>query len=443
MRLAHCAFAVVALVALTGAARTQKAPPPAPPPRPPAVAPGEQSRILDFARIVSRVPVGAQIVHVSCDYDSRDKDRVDIVERKSGGDMNPADFRPLFFERARAEGYRLPQSEGSLFNEGDRGTDAQLAIAGAITGVFIDSCEPRGSHQEDGIGSLFALLSKRKATGKITVDWEVYDQLNRKVVLKTTTQGEGTASEKTPAQRFLAYKAAFADAATKLLIDPEFHRVATASAVSPPEAATQPEPPPATAIARLPLSTTAFQQQTDKVLGQVVTVLLGQSFGSGFYISDTLLLTNQHVVGLSQYVKVRMKSGKEMIGEVLSRDKPRDVALIKTESIGVPGLPLHIEEPGIGSQVYVIGTPLEQKLAQSVSAGIVSGFRVERNLRFIQSEANAQHGNSGGPMLDDKGNVVGLTDFGVLNEVGAASGIGLFIPIGDALKTLNVTFAGG
>jgi S1-C subfamily serine protease len=194
------------------------------------------------------------------------------------------------------------------------------------------------------------------------------------------------------------------------------------------------------AIARASLSTTPFPQQVDKILGQVVMVVLGQSHGSGFYISDTLLLTNQHVVGLSQYVKVKLKSGKEVVGEVLSRDAGRDVALIKTESIGAHGLPVRTEDPGIGSQVYVVGSPLD--LGESVSAGIVSGFKMLRNYRFIQSEANVQHGNSGGPIFDDKGNVIGLTDLGIPADDGTASGIGMFIPIGDALKTLNVTFAG-
>ena len=432
MRLAGSGIAVLALIALTGASGARKnQPPPAAPP-PPVVVSGENSWTVGFDHLELRIPLGTTYAKIRCEKGNILTHR-DVTVR-SGARVNSSDFEPAFTRTLETAGYRTTQAS-SLFRSTDRGSDAQLLVAGAITELMINACDPPPTQY----------LITPNAKASITVDWEVYDPVERRVVLKTSTHGEGNVERPDGNPALVAWVAAFASASDALVRQPEFHRLATlpqASPQAPQEPAVVPEAPVATAIARVPLSAVAFQQQTDKILGQVATVLVGRAFGSGFYISDALLLTNQHVVGLSQYVKVRLHSGKEMVGEVISRDAGRDVALIKTESIGSPGLPLRTEEPGIGSQVFVVGTPLEQGLAQSVSAGIISGVREIDHHQFLQSETNTQRGNSGGPMIDDKGNVVAMTDLG-LEKNGVARGINFFIPIGDALKSLNVTFAGG
>lgn len=73
-----------------------------------------------------------------------------------------------------------------------------------------------------------------------------------------------------------------------------------------------------------------------------------------------------------------------------------------------------------------------------MTGGIVSAFRNEDRGPFIQSYVSVDHGNSGGPMFDDRGNVIGLVDLGR----GGQKTINLFIPIGDALRVLEIGFAG-
>ncbi|MBI2305915.1 MAG: trypsin-like peptidase domain-containing protein [Rhodocyclales bacterium] len=167
----------------------------------------------------------------------------------------------------------------------------------------------------------------------------------------------------------------------------------------------------------------------------VVTIEGGGRSGSGFVISrQGYVLTNQHVVGSNRFVKLRLASGREAVGEVVQQNAVRDVALIKTES-GLDPLALRSGDLAPGETVYAIGSPLGEKFSGSLTRGIVSAYRVRNGQRFIQSDVAILSGSSGGPLLDEKGRVVGLTQSGV--EAGRAR-INLFVPIGDGLKALGV-----
>ncbi|MBX7200555.1 MAG: S1C family serine protease [Rhodospirillaceae bacterium] len=80
--------------------------------------------------------------------------------------------------------------------------------------------------------------------------------------------------------------------------------------------------------------------------------------------------------------------------------------------------------------MFVIGTPARTSNEGSVISGFVSAFRAEKQGSFIQSNVPVTHDNSGGPMFDDQGNVIGLTDLGDRD----AAAINRFIPIADALS---------
>ena len=88
----------------------------------------------------------------------------------------------------------------------------------------------------------------------------------------------------------------------------------------------------------------------------MVTIETAAGSGSGFYI-DRYLLTNQHVVGDSKFVKVRTATGRELPGEVLRVDARRDVALLKTESTPFDPLAIRTGETHVGEDVYAVGSP--------------------------------------------------------------------------------------
>ena len=95
------------------------------------------------------------------------------------------------------------------------------------------------------------------------------------------------------------------------------------------------------------------------------------------------------------------------------------------------------EDLEIGEEVYAIGTPEDMSLNQSVSKGIVSGFRNDGQ-SFIQTDVSINRGNSGGPLLDAKSNVIGVVTAKLVGM--GTEGIGFAIPIQSALDALNVEF---
>ncbi|MBY0511727.1 MAG: serine protease, partial [Rhodospirillaceae bacterium] len=233
-------------------------------------------------------------------------------------------------------------------------------------------------------------------------------------------------------------RAAFKDAAKTILADPNFVAAVTDRRGAPVASQVAPAAPTTVQVAHLPLSKVPFRQQVNDLRKQVITIVTPSGGGSGFYIADGLVLTNEHVIGGFKDVKVKFMGGREVAGQVIASDARRDVALVQTEHVGVPGLPLRTEQPEIASPTFVIGSPLDPKYEGSVISGIVSGFRDHRYGPMIQSDVNVTHGNSGGPMFDEHGNVIGLVDIGIPGQDGQATAINLFIPIADALAKLNI-----
>ena len=174
-------------------------------------------------------------------------------------------------------------------------------------------------------------------------------------------------------------------------------------------------------------------------VGDVVVIFTGEGMGSGFLVDESgLLITNRHVVGTSKFVKVRWSDGIETLGEVQRSDAKRDVALVKTDARGRKPLRVSMDTLSPGDEVYAIGTPLDEHLSNTVTRGVVSAYRVFNGLRYIQSDVVVNHGNSGGPLLDRSGRVIGLTVSGVEVVEGVPSGINLFIPLRDAFDFLTI-----
>jgi S1-C subfamily serine protease len=121
--------------------------------------------------------------------------------------------------------------------------------------------------------------------------------------------------------------------------------------------------------------------------------------------------------------------------KVLRVSKERDIALIDIGSISLLPLPINSEPPKVGGELYAIGSPFDEEFSGTLTRGIYSGDRMFEDLTWIQSDVSVNPGNSGGPLLDEKANVVGITTLGF---GGAGSGLNLFVPIKDGLKFLSV-----
>lgn len=158
----------------------------------------------------------------------------------------------------------------------------------------------------------------------------------------------------------------------------------------------------------------------------------GRSIGSGFIIDSTgLIVTNNHVVENSKEVTITMQDGREYTAEVLGTDELVDLALLKVETDQVlPSVEWgNSAAAKVGHPVIAIGTPFG--LGGTVTTGIVSA--VERDIRsgpldsFIQTDAAINSGNSGGPLFDINGRVIGINT-AIFSRGGGNVGIGFAIP---------------
>jgi len=265
----------------------------------------------------------------------------------------------------------------------------------------------------------------------MSTHWEIYSALERKVVATIETSG-GFASPKSglDGEPDRLINEAFRDNVRRLIASEPFRRV-----VMTPITGSQPTAP---AMTSTTLHNTTQPHGVSDGVKSVAVVFSGEGSGSGFVISDDgYLLTNQHVVGSSKYVKLKWADGKESFGEVVRGDPRRDVALVKADAGGRPPLSLRPGPVQQGETVFAIGSPMGEKYQNTMSKGIVSATRTSAGLNYIQSDVMVNHGSSGGPLLDEKGRVIGLTVSGEsANDVPV--GLNLFIPIDDALRVLGL-----
>jgi serine protease Do len=265
------------------------------------------------------------------------------------------------------------------------------------------------------------------------VFWQVYSPEAQKVVFETTTEGVFQPGEKVNITVDRFFLNAFTSAVRNLLARQGYYdaitNMTTIKAVSDGVGALK--------LKRGNMSVKPLTDIITDLRSAVVTIISDAGSGTGFFVSqDGYLLTNQHVVGAAKFIKVKLPTGRELLGEVLLSDKNRDVALIKTEPIAVHPIIIRISEPNIGEEVYVLGSPLGDKFNTTLTRGILSGYRTFEEKRYLQSDVAILPGNSGGPLLDAKGSVIGVSVAG-LGAKGLA-GMNFFIPIGDALTKLNI-----
>jgi S1-C subfamily serine protease len=171
----------------------------------------------------------------------------------------------------------------------------------------------------------------------------------------------------------------------------------------------------------------------------VVTVWSEIGHGTGFIISsDGLVLTNQHVVGPSEYLALQFDPQRKVRAVLLASDPSRDVAVLwcdltpLQEAISLELAKKDELNPSLieGERVFTIGSPLNQQ--KIVTSGIAS--KIEKTA--IISDVNINHGNSGGPLFNSQGQVVGITTFGDFTSHGGP-GVSGILKIEEALPVIE------
>ena len=166
--------------------------------------------------------------------------------------------------------------------------------------------------------------------------------------------------------------------------------------------------------------------------------------GSGFIISsDGYVITNAHVVEGVSEVLVTLTDRREFKARIVGADERTDVALVKIEATALPVLKIgDVGRLRVGEWVLAIGSPFG--LENTVTAGIVSAKQRETgsDVPFIQTDVAVNPGNSGGPLISIRGEVVGVNSQ-ILSPVGSYIGISFAIPIDEAMRVADQLRASG
>ncbi len=194
-----------------------------------------------------------------------------------------------------------------------------------------------------------------------------------------------------------------------------------------------------------------YEMAVNSVVGintETTTNIYGQeavaaSSGSGFILSeDGYVITNCHVVDGANSIQVTLYSGETYDAELVGSDSDYDVAVLKIEAEGLPTVSVgDSSKLKVGEEVVAIGNPLGE-LTFTMTNGIISALDREINTdgnpqNMIQTNAAINSGNSGGPLFDMDGNVVGVTSAkysGSTSSGTTIEGLGFAIPINDVLK---------
>jgi S1-C subfamily serine protease len=185
---------------------------------------------------------------------------------------------------------------------------------------------------------------------------------------------------------------------------------------------------------------TIFGPQTQK----------GQSMGSGFIVDPSgYILTNSHVIGDGEYenISVSLIDGTQEVGEVLWYDTSLDLAIVKINKTGLPAVEFADSDTlKVGEPVVAIGNPMTLDLERTVTDGIISGLN--RSISFesgtvieplIQTDASINSGNSGGPLFNAEGKVIGINTA----KMNSAEGLGFSIPINTAKPIIEQIIKNG
>jgi len=177
----------------------------------------------------------------------------------------------------------------------------------------------------------------------------------------------------------------------------------------------------------------AIDFEAETVFQSVVVVYSGNSVGSGFAIGKDCVITNAHVIKHPGNILLRVYKGGTYGAEVLAKDDRLDIAVLRIKGKTLPRLQISdYMDLSIGDDLYAVGAPKD--MPYTLTKGILSAKeRKIDGFSYIQSDASLNPGNSGGPLLNEKGEVIGVNTMKIID----AEGIGLAIPMKEVVRFLR------
>ncbi len=338
----------------------------------------------------------------------------------------------IFFQTLKDANFNVVGDPNLMFaSASDRKPESDFLVGGQIEDIRLNLCEVMNFWTGGSNGT-------QKGKGSIEITWQVFSKFDRKVVFEMSTRGAATVNEGSVGGGMVIIQEAFASAVDNLIANQEF--VDLLKGYKPDVANVRNINATVLQFEKTPTSDTELSERINDIRLAVVSIDTGGGHGSGFFITPNLILTNHHVVGDAEFVRVNLLTGRKLVGDVIRRHPARDVALVQVETTGVYPLPIREVPAKIAEEVYAIGSPRYKSLSGTVSKGIVSKYQQNpRGLEDIQADVDIHGGNSGGPLLDKNGNVVGISYAGLGDSPsGYSVGLNFFVPIMDALSRLQM-----
>jgi len=341
------------------------------------------------------------------------------------------EFADIFYHTLKDADFNVVGDPNLMFaSAADRQVEAEFLIGGQLEEIKMNVCEEMNMWTGGSRGT-------QRGKGSVKVRWQVFSNFERKVVYEEVTEGYADVQKATAGGELLIIQDAFAAAVDNLIAKPTF--LDLLKNYQPAVAAIDDIEDTTLVFKKLAISDKPIAEIIDDVRLAVVSIdASGAGHGSGFFVSPRLILTNHHVVGEAEFVRVNLLTGRKIIGNVIRRHPARDIALVQVEALAIKPLAIREEPVSIAEEVFAVGSPLSKNLSGTVTKGIVSKFLVNRRgLEDIQGDVDIQGGNSGGPLLDKNGNVVGISYAGYGVEKFSA-GVNFFIPIMDGMRRIKI-----
>lgn len=332
----------------------------------------------------------------------------------------------LFYEIGNNAGLNTPIYENAkLFGDTKPRPTARFIVGVEITDYKVDIEQSNGRN------------SKLNTAFKISFNWQVKDLFNDKIVVNYNNIGKSS-SVKSYSDFNQENLLAIEDAIVDFISSKELYDVVeNAKSQKKPERVSHKDKIIIDSIPSKEFdSFSAMVKYTNK---SCVTIKSDRGHGSGFVIDQNgMIITSNHVIEGANQIQVHFSNGVELDAEIIAVDKNYDVALLKIPGSGYQPLRLNISSVELGEEISTIGTPANLELGQSISKGVISGKRLIDEQLYHQLNMSVSPGNSGGPLLNGNGDVIGVV-FAKITSKGV-EGIAFAVPTSKLIESLNISY---
>ncbi len=363
---------------------------------------------------------------------SKGKDKIEPINWEGRYRIGEALLSRRFYEILSDQGFQTPfNSKTDLF-----GTDEnEIRTPRFLIGAHIVNFEIRLEQTESFRGD-----SEIKGVTLVDIDWEVLDKKTNKVVL--------THSNKNSDHYRLYYNNIYPDhvrvfenALYDFLRNSGFYDLVNNADVGTEYADSSASISSSHELSITLPSIPKFEKQSDMVKyanPACVTIVTDGGFGSGVVINNAgYVLSAYHVVEDANQIDVKFANGLTLSAEILAFDRANDIVLLDINGSGFPALPVSINtEIPLGEEVITIGTPESVDLGQGIAKGLVSGKRLIDDRVYLQVDFSVSPGNSGAPLLNAQGEIIGIVQSNIVSE--GADGVGFAVPMDKVLEMLEL-----